>query len=259
MYEFLFTLKLVFFFILRYILFAGTALAIFYLVFKKFFKRYKIQNKKADKKDFLRELFYSIQTNLVFVGTALLVEFGPLGEYSKIYANIHEFPLWYLPVSVVLALLIHDTYFYWMHRTIHIEPLYRTLHKTHHLSTNPSPLASFAFHAGESVLESFIIIIVIFLIPIHISMIFVFTSLSLLINVYGHLGFEIMPKWFRKTPLFQIVNTSVHHNMHHQYFKGNYGLYFRFWDRLMGTENVDYVSNYETVIASRDKYFNTDE
>lgn len=245
-------LKLATVFVLRYLLFAGFAFLVFYILFKQFFKKNKIQEKSAKKKDFGREIVYSLQANLIFVGMALFVEYGPIGERSKMYANIHDYPLWYLPLSVVLALIIHDTYFYWMHRTLHIEPLYKWMHKTHHLSVNPSPWASFAFHIGESILESLIIVLVIFLIPIHISMIIVFTSLSLLINVYGHLGYEIIPKWFRKTPLFQLVNTSVHHNMHHQYFKGNYGLYFRFWDRLMGTENTNYVERYEQVIQKRD-------
>jgi sterol desaturase/sphingolipid hydroxylase (fatty acid hydroxylase superfamily) len=46
------------------------------------------------------------------------------------------------------------------------------------------------------------------------------------------------------------MNTSVAHNMHHRYFKGNYGLYFTIWDRLMGTLRNDYDENFDAV-ASR--------
>jgi lathosterol oxidase len=49
-------------------------------------------------------------------------------------------------------------------------------------------------------------------------------------NVYGHLGFEILPR-----PLRRWLNTSSAHNLHHKKFTGNYGLYTLFWDRLMGT------------------------
>jgi sterol desaturase/sphingolipid hydroxylase (fatty acid hydroxylase superfamily) len=31
----------------------------------------------------------------------------------------------------------------------------------------------------------------------------------------------------------------VYHNLHHERFNGNYGLYFTFWDRLMGTLRKD--------------------
>ncbi len=66
-------------------------------------------------------------------------------------------------------------------------------------------------------------------------------------NVYGHLGWELYPKGFSKHWLGKWINTSVNHNMHHQYFKGNYGLYFLFWDRLMGTIRPDYEERFEAV------------
>ncbi|MCD8529007.1 MAG: sterol desaturase family protein [Chitinophagales bacterium] len=202
---------------------------------------------QATNNDFKREIFYSMLTNIVFLGVACVLIYSPILPYTKIYKDIHAFPLWYLPLSVVLALIIHDTYFYWMHRFLHLSTFYKTLHKTHHLSTNPSPWAAFSFHIGESVFEALIVFIVAFLIPIHPLMIFTFTLASLFINVYGHLGYEIMPLWFRKSPLFQLFNSSVHHNMHHQYFNGNYGLYFRVWDKLMGTEFKDYEEQFDKV------------
>ena len=78
-----------------------------------------------------------------------------------------------------------------------------------------------------------------------------FTTIAFGINVYGHLGFEIAPKWFRKSFLFELMNTSVHHNLHHEKFKGNYGLYFRVWDRIMKTENPNYVEEYDRLQAKR--------
>jgi sterol desaturase/sphingolipid hydroxylase (fatty acid hydroxylase superfamily) len=35
--------------------------------------------------------------------------------------------------------------------------------------------------------------------------------------------------------------------MHHKKFKGNYGVHFRFWDKLMGTEFNDYESQYDAI------------
>ena len=52
------------------------------------------------------------------------------------------------------------------------------------------------------------------------------------------LGYVLLRKW---------INTSVNHNLHHQYFKGNYGLYFLFWDRMMGTIRSDYDERFEEV------------
>jgi lathosterol oxidase len=94
------------------------------------------------------------------------------------------------------------------------------------------------------------------LIPIHPLTIILFTVIGFMINVYGHLGYEIAPRWLRGSFLFEVVNTSVHHNLHHSKFKGNYGLYFRVWDRLMGTEHPDYVKDYDRVQQNR---FGVDE
>gem|GEM_PF-1450548 len=41
--------------------------------------------------------------------------------------------------------------------------------------------------------------------------------------------------------------------MHHKYFKGNYGLYFLFWDRMMGTLREDYDGVFERTTSKRVK------
>ena len=40
-------------------------------------------------------------------------------------------------------------------------------------------------------------------------------------------------------PLGKWLNSSVYHNLHHEKFQGNYGLYFTIWDRLCGTLRTD--------------------
>lgn len=46
-------------------------------------------------------------------------------------------------------------------------------------------------------------------------------------------------------------NTSVNHNQYHQYFKGNYGLYFLVWDRLMGTIRNDNEQLFEEIAGRK--------
>jgi sterol desaturase/sphingolipid hydroxylase (fatty acid hydroxylase superfamily) len=69
--------------------------------------------------------------------------------------------------------------------------------------------------------------------------------------VYGHLGFELYPAGFNKHWLGKWLNTSVSHNMHHHYFRGNYGLYFTLWDRIMGTLSKNYDKEYEEVMSRK--------
>lgn len=235
----------------RYFLFAGIPFLIFYLLFPDKFSKNKIQVRFARRKDFLREILHSMQTTFILAGVSLLIIHSPLRNYTQIYDSISAYPIWWIPVSVLLGLIVHDTYFYWMHRTVHHPRLFRRIHLLHHKSVNPSPWASYSFHFFEGVLEAMVVPVILLLIPMHLSALILFTFSSFAINVYGHLGYEIAPKWFRHSPLFEIFNTSVYHNMHHAKFKGNYGLYFRFWDRLMNTEHPDYVKEYDEIQQRR--------
>jgi lathosterol oxidase len=236
---------------IRYFLIAGLPFLIFYKVLTSWFSKSKIQQKAADITDFKREIMHSLQTTAVLAAFGYIVLFTPLKSHTLIYTDFSAYPIWWIGTSLVLSLVIHDTYFYWMHRILHHKKLFRYTHLVHHLSTNPSPWTSYSFHFLEACTEGAVLFVVVFLIPVHPITIILFTITGFIINVYGHLGYEIMPRALRKSFLFEIINTSVHHNLHHTKFKGNYGLYFRVWDRLMGTEHPDYVKHYDRVQENR--------
>jgi lathosterol oxidase len=236
---------------IRYFLLAGIPFVLFYLMMPKRLSRYKIQQKLSSRSDYIREVWYSMQSTLVFTLVAVVLILTPLRQYTLIYDKISDFPGWYMGLSVVLSLILHDTYFYWMHRLLHHKRLFKHAHVLHHKSTNPSPWTSYSFHLFEAVVEGLVLVPIVFLLPMHPFSILLFTVAAFIINVYGHLGYEITPKWFRHTWLFEVLNTSVHHNLHHSKFKGNYGLYFRLWDRVMGTEHPDYVKEYDRLQKQR--------
>ena len=237
--------------LLRYFIIAGLPFLVYYVVRSKRLVKSKIQSRKASSKDFIREILHSMQTTSIIVILAYIVLYTPVKPYTKVYDILSISDWWYLPLSVFLSLIIHDTYFYWMHRLIHYPKLFGYIHLLHHKSTNPSPWTSYSFHITEAILESLVLVIIVFIVPMHPLGILVFTLLTFSINVYGHLGYEIAPKWFRESFLFKILNTSVHHNLHHRKFKGNYSLYFRVWDRLLGTEHPDYVAEFDRIQQKR--------
>lgn len=231
----------------RYILFAGIPFLIFYVLFKKHFQKNKIQTKPERVKSFLNEIKHSSIMLLITALIVGLVLFTPFRDFTQIYADIAMFPVWWIPLSVVLSLVIHDTYFYWMHRAMHTKFLYRYVHRVHHQSVNPSPFAAYSFDILEAIAENAILFVLVLVLPLHPIALISFGLLSFSINVYGHLGYEIVPSWFRNSFLYQILNTSVHHNLHHKEFHGSYGLYFRFWDRMMGTENPHYEKTFDEI------------
>ncbi|MDF2193783.1 sterol desaturase family protein [Paraflavitalea sp. CAU 1676] len=236
---------------LRYFVMAGIPFVVFYIIGKAYFKRHKIQSNAARVKDFLREMLHSSISSFVLTLIACLVWFTPFRSYTIMYRENNGYPVWWMPVSVVLALIVHDTYFYWMHRALHHKSVFRFTHLTHHRSTNPSPWAAYSFNVLEAIAEAFIVVILAFVLPMNGSAVIWFSLASFVINVYGHLGYEIMPRSFRHSYWFGVFNTSVYHNLHHSKFKGNYGLYFRWWDRWMRTEHPDYVKQYDVVQEQR--------
>lgn len=235
----------------RYFIIAGIFFLVFYLLFPKSLLPNKIQSRLAGRTDFLREMLHSSISSIMLAITSIIALSGWLRPYTFIYTDLNAYPIWWIPVSLVLTLVVHDTYFYWMHRTLHHKKLFRITHLVHHQSTNPSPWTSYSFHFLEALAEGAVVIVLVFVMPLHPLTIGLFALSSFVINVYGHLGYEIMPKGFRHTFLFEIINTSTYHNLHHQKFKGNYGLYLRVWDRLMGTEHPDYVKNYDLLQEKR--------
>jgi sterol desaturase/sphingolipid hydroxylase (fatty acid hydroxylase superfamily) len=220
----------------RYALFASLAFIVFYLWKKELFRSTKIQSLFPKAKDYQREIAYSALTVLIFgVVAAFILRSQAIRPYTQLMANpdLHGWIYYFLVFPMML--LIHDTYFYWAHRWMHIPFWYRKVHSVHHRSTNPSPWAAYAFHPWEALLEIGILPVFVFGLPVHRTHISLFFLFMIAYNVYGHLGFELYPQGFEKTRIGRWINTSRHHNLHHSRFTGNYGLYFLFWDRWMGT------------------------
>lgn len=236
--------------------YAIPASLIFLLVYKwkrsEWFAR-KIQQSFPKASQILNEISYSALTSLLFGGMAVGVFFLRKMGYGQLYFDVSEYGWGYLVFSFVFLIVAHDTYFYWMHRLMHHPKLYRRLHLVHHKSTNPTPYASFSFHPLESVLEFAIVPVLTLVLPIHATVFFLFTLWSIFFNILGHTGYEMMPKGFPNHPIFKWFNTSTHHNMHHRYARYNYGLYFNFWDRVMGTNHPEYEQYFEKVVERSNK------
>jgi len=232
----------------RYFIVAGVSFVAGYILLRKWIHHKKIQPRFPGTNDYLREVIYSFITMLLFAFVPLFLIKNPAIEpYTTHYISMDEWGQFYFFAAFPLMFIIHDTYFYWTHRLMHHPRLFKIFHLVHHQSTNPSPWAAYAFHPLEAIVEAGIFPVLLFTIPIHSVHLPLFFLFSIIYNVYGHTGYEIYPKGFARHWLGRWINTSVNHNMHHQYFKGNYGLYFLFWDRVMGTIREDYEEKFDEV------------
>jgi sterol desaturase/sphingolipid hydroxylase (fatty acid hydroxylase superfamily) len=227
-----------------YFLFAGIAFLIFYVLFKKLLWFRKIQQRMPTANDYKRDILFSLSSILI-TATVIFFTFRIGKDYNHVYYAIADYGVVYFVFSFLWMFILHDTWFYWTHRAIHHPLLFKKIHLIHHKSTNPSPWTAFAFHPYEAILEASIFPLVAFLLPVHRLAILLFFVFHVIYNVYGHLGFELLPKKFHKNWFGKWLNTSTAHNLHHHKFNGNYGLYFVIWDRLMGTLREDYDASYD--------------
>lgn len=184
-----------------------------------------------------QEIRWSLWSGFIYGAPAGLVAWGwqNLG-WTKIYTDVAAYPLWWLPVSVFLYLFAHDTWFYWTHRWMHRPALFKTVHAVHHRSRPPSAWAAMSFHPIEAVTGAVVIPALVFLIPIHAGALLAVLATMTIMGVTNHMGWEMFPRRLVHGTVGGWIITASHHDLHHQRYGCNYGLYFRFWDRLCGTD-----------------------
>ena len=184
-----------------------------------------------------REIMWSLLSAAIYGIPAGIVAWGWRDHgWTRIYTDIHAMPLWYLPVSLMLYLLAHDSWFYWTHRLMHLPGPFRLAHAVHHASRPPTAWAAMAFHPIEALSGAVVIPLLVLLIPVHVGVLALVLAIMTVMGVTNHMGWEIFPKAIWSGPLGGWLITASHHQRHHERYGCNYGLYFRFWDRLFGTD-----------------------
>lgn len=183
------------------------------------------------------EIGWSLASAAIYGVPAGIVAWGWQAQgWTRIYVDWSDFPLWYLPVSLFVYLLLHDTWFYWTHRLMHRPRWFRIAHAVHHDSRPPTAWAAMSFHPIEAITGAIVIPALLFVIPIHIAMLGLVLAIMTLMGVGNHMGWEMFPKALVHGPAGRWLITATHHQKHHDVYRGNYGLYFRFWDKACGTD-----------------------
>ncbi len=218
----------------QFFLLAGTAWLVFWAWGAERFAHRRIQHWSRPARPW-RELYYSTLSIAIISGllglTLQLADWG----LTRMYFELTPADAWYIPLTVLVMVLVHDTYYYWAHRLMHHPKVYSRVHALHHSFSNPTPFASYAFHPLEAVIEVAWFLPLALLLPIHPLAVASYVVVLTALNVVSHLGYEFYParlaRWFI---------TSTHHNLHHDRSHGHFMLYFNFWDRLMDTNERDY-------------------
>ncbi len=184
-----------------------------------------------------REIYWSLLSAAIYGIPAGIVAWGwDTHGWTQIYRGLAAYPLWYLPLSVFMYLFAHDTWFYWTHRLMHRPWWFKKAHAVHHESRPPTAWAAMSFHPWEALTGAFVIPALVFIIPVHVGALGLVLAVMTVMGITNHMGWELFPKFVVNGKLGNWLITATHHQKHHDAYRGNYGLYFRFWDKICGTD-----------------------
>ena len=137
-------------------------------------------------------------------------------------------PVWFIAIFFLIPVW-ESFYFYWMHRFLHTNAMYR-FHALHHRNTDIGPWSGLSMHPVEHAFYfgSVLIHFAIASHPVHIIFHLMFYGL---LAITSHTGFEGI--LFRNKKRLHLGN--FHHQIHHRYFECNYGNLDVPWDILFGS------------------------
>lgn len=183
------------------------------------------------------EIGWSLASAAIYGIPAGIVAWGWQAHgWTRVYTDPYAMPLWYLPLSLFLTLFAHDTWFYWTHRWMHWPRPFRIAHAVHHASRPPTAWTAMSFHPIEALTGAVAIPVLVFVIPMHVGVLGLVLAIMTVMGITNHMGWEMFPRVLVHSRLGNWLITASHHQRHHEQYQCNFGLYFRFWDRLCGTD-----------------------
>lgn len=228
----------------RYVIFAVAVFAILWVVLAVPLRRRKVRADSPPRRQMAMEFLMSLRSIAIFstvgVGMTLLDRLGayPLSADAGSWG-----PGWFF-ASLALMILGHDAYYYWVHRAMHHPRLFRTFHRRHHRSHNPSPFTAYSFDLREALMMASFVLLWPLVVPTPWPVIGLFMLHQIFRNTMLHCGYELMPARADGRPMLDWLTTTTHHDLHHAQAGWNYGLYFTWWDRWMKTEHPEYRTQY---------------
>lgn len=159
---------------------------------------------------------------------------------TQVYTHWQIKDLGYILFSYGLVLLLQDTYFYFTHRLFHLPWLFQWTHHGHHQSRPPTPWTFFALDPMEAATQASFLFGITFILPLHLGVLVAVLVTMTVWSTGNHLGLQVVPfsrisRWWGHWCI-----GSAYHLVHHRRFTQHYGLYFTFWDRLLGTQSAKY-------------------
>ncbi|MCK1738254.1 sterol desaturase family protein [Bradyrhizobium sp. 138] len=132
------------------------------------------------------------------------------------YVSFAEHPIYFFAVLVLIPLW-REAHFYFIHRLIHLGPLYNIIHKVHHNNVNPGPWSGLSMHTFEHVIY-FTNVLIHFVVPSHPLHAIYELMNAALSPAKTHVGFHKLVVVGEQA----IPSDNYFHYLHHKLFEVNY-------------------------------------
>jgi lathosterol oxidase len=215
-----------------------------------FLKARKIQPRGFKWKIFRNEALFAI-FNLFTAGTLIGFAVRHLTADGIIHFAQSPARWWMIALEYAAFFFAFDTWFYWLHRWMHIEPMYRWIHKIHHRSTAPNMLTTFSVSPLESTVNGGFVPLFLCVAHVHATTMALIAPTNVLMGLYVHMGYEFFPKWWNRSWLSKWFITTTFHDHHHRYFRYNFGGYTTIWDAICGTVKPKFATDFERIAGRR--------
>lgn len=227
----------------RYVVFATGVWFALWVVLAAALRARKIREASPPPRQLVTEFLVSLRSMIFFATSGVVISLA---------ARAHLYPLsdigtrwgaWWLAGSILIGIVAHDAYFYWVHRLMH-RPRWRRTHRRHHLSNNPSPFTAYSFDVNEAWLMIGFGVLFPLVFPMHWQAMQWIMLHQIVRNTFLHSGYELMPARADGRPWLDFMTTTTHHDLHHGEAGWNYAAWFTWWDRWMGTEHPEYRARF---------------
>ncbi len=171
---------------------------------------------------------------VLFVGVLVA---WPLLRHAGIHTG--DLPAWWvIALQLAFFVFLDDFCFYWMHRALHTDRIYRRVHARHHRILRPRAFTGHYMHPLEYVLIASLMLLGPLLVQAHLVVLWVWIAWRQWEAADGHAGYDL--PW-TPTHLVPGNDGAVFHDVHHAKVRGNYAGFLAIWDGVFGT----YAKGYE--------------
>ena len=207
------------------------------------FHRYRMQgtDKKYDPRPFPRvgrmfsfqdqvrdNMFWTLASGVVVWSAFEVLFWWLMGNGLAPATTFAQSPIWFIAFFLLVPIW-ESFYFYWIHRLLHTNALYR-FHALHHRNTDVGPWSGLSMHPVEHVLF-FGTVVIHLVLPTHPIHLIFHLMYYAVFAVTTHTGFEGL--WVGNVKRLSLG--TFHHQIHHRYFEVNYGSLDVPWDKVFGS------------------------